>query len=68
MQWIAFTIAAGAAPPIYGYLFDIYGNYSMPLYISAGILFGAPFLLLGLGPYPDLSSAREVDEEVLNPS
>lgn len=52
LQWIAFTVAAGAAPLLYGYLYDLSGSYSAPLYVSAALFLLTPVLLLGLGPYP----------------
>lgn len=58
LQWIGFTVAAGAAPLLYGYLFDVSGNYSIALYVSAALFLLAPFLLFGLGRYPHFESAR----------
>lgn len=52
LQWIGFTVAAGSAPVLYGYLYDLAGDYSVPLYLSAGLFLLAPVVLLGLGRYP----------------
>jgi MFS family permease len=45
--------SAGIAPPLIGFVYDITGNYGLPMQISAGLLlFGAIGLLL-LGKYPE---------------
>jgi MFS family permease len=54
-QFVAFSIASGAAPMIFGRVFDSAGSYN-PALIAAALLFVAGgALLLALGRYPDFS-------------
>lgn len=66
IQWIGFTVAAGSAPVLYGYLFDLTGNYSLPLYVSAGLFLLAPVVLLGLGRYPTFGAAGPLTDQALS--
>jgi predicted MFS family arabinose efflux permease len=66
IQWIGFTVAAGSAPVLYGYLFDLTGNYSLPLYVSAGLFLLSPVVLLGLGRYPMFGSAKPLTDGALS--
>lgn len=68
LQWIAFTVAAGAAPLLYGYLYDLFGNYSVPLYVSAALFLLAPFVLLGLGRYPVFGRVEGASQNALSPA
>lgn len=50
--------AAGIAPPLLGHMYDVTGNYSLAMQISAGLLLVGALGLLMLGRYPDWDSDR----------
>lgn len=52
LQWIGFTTAAGVAPAIFGYSYDVSGSYTPILLTSSVLYLAAPLMLLGLGSYP----------------
>lgn len=59
--YIFVAAAAGLAPLLFGYAFDLTGSYAMPLQAAAILLFGGAAGLLLLGRYPKL------DAPALNP-
>lgn len=64
--YIFVALGAGLAPPAFGLAYDVFGDYSWPLTISAGLLvFGAAgFMALGRYPTDDeLALAPQRDFE-----
>ncbi len=56
LQWMFFTVAGGFSPAIFGYNYDVTGNYQLPLYVGCFCFIIAPLLLLLLGRYPSFLS------------
>jgi OFA family oxalate/formate antiporter-like MFS transporter len=67
LLWISFTLAAGLAPAIFGYCFDVTGSYNLTLYIGACFFLLSPLLLLGFGRYPALFVAGKPLDPALSP-
>ncbi len=61
LQWMFFTVAGGFAPAIFGYNYDVTGNYQLPLYFGCACFLAAPLLLLMLGRYPVFQHLNEGD-------
>lgn len=55
LQWMSFTVAGGVAPAIFGYNYDVTGNYQLPLYVGCCCFLISPLLLLMLGRYPSFA-------------
>ena len=51
-QWVALMVGAGAASPVYGHVYDLFGNYAPILRAVALAMLLAPLLMLSLGRYP----------------
>lgn len=67
LLYAAFALGAAAAPGIFGYMFDMNGNYNVIFMISGGLFIGASLLLLTLGSYPVFSEQiSENDDERKN--
>lgn len=52
LQWVGWTASSGIAPAIFGYAFDLWGNYAPALYAGMVCFLVAPLLLLAMGRYP----------------
>ena len=64
--YIFVALGAGIAPPAFGMAYDMFGDYSWPLTISAGLLVLGAVGFLALGRYPaeiDQQSAPQRDIE-----
>lgn len=57
-QWTGFSLATGAGPVAFAWIFDSTGSYQQALYASALLLVAGPLLLLGLGRYPSAWPTR----------
>ena len=49
--YAVFKLSAGVGAPIFGYSFDMTGNYNFILYCASGAMVAGSALLLTLGPY-----------------
>lgn len=58
LQWMFFTVAGGFSPAIFGYNYDVTGNYTLPLYVGCVCFIVAPLLLVMLGRYPSFLPNR----------
>ena len=52
LQYIFFTLGAGTAPTLFGWMRDNSGSYSSILYFSTGLFVICSILLLTMGRYP----------------
>lgn len=58
MLYVSFALGAGMSPLIFGYNFDVYGNYHFMLTLSALVLIGGAAALLPLGRYRDFDATE----------
>ena len=56
VMYVLYNSVAAAGPAIYGYTFDVMGNYRPVLWLSAALVVAAAAGLLTLGRYPSLSN------------
>ena len=59
LLYAAFAIGAAMAPGIFGYTYDILGDYKVVFLISAGLFLLGALMLLPLGKYPDFEAGSE---------
>lgn len=57
-MFAAFQIGAAFGAPALGLYYDGHGNYTGALWVLAGMVLMGIFLILALGPYPDLGRER----------
>ena len=58
MLYVSFALGAGMSPLIFGYDFDVHGNYHFMLTLSALVLIGGAAALLPLGRYRNFDATE----------